>query len=146
MNAPSTAPQHYVDFTFDAVAGRPYRIWLRLKAERNYWGNDSVWLQFSDSVNGSGDADARIGSNRGLAVNLEECSGCGVDGWGWRDDGWGSSPAPPGTLVYFAGSGTPTLRVQTREDGVSVDQIVISADTYQQAPPGPPKRDNTIFE
>lgn len=86
------------------------------------------------------------GSNRGLSVNLEECSGCGVDGWGWRDNGWGTSPAPPGTMIYFAGSGTHTLRVQTREDGVSFDQIVISADVYLDAPPGPAKRDNTIFE
>ena len=106
----------------------------------------SVWLQFSDSIDASGSALARIGSIRGLDVNLEECSGCGIDGWGWRDNGWGTAPAPPGTLVYFSTSGSHTLRIQTREDGVSVNQIVISADTYLDAAPGPAKRDNTIFE
>jgi hypothetical protein len=146
VTTPSASPQHYVEFTFAAVAGRPYKLWLRLKAERNYWANDSVWVQFSDSVNASGEPIARIGSSAGLDVNLEECSGCGIDGWGWRDEGWGASPPPRGVAVYFAASGTHTLRVQTREDGVSFDQIVISADAYLHAPPGPAKRDDTIFE
>jgi hypothetical protein len=103
-------------------------------------------VQFSDTVNASGEPIARIGSGAGLDVNLEECSGCRIDGWGWRDEGWGASPAPPGVMVYFATSGTHTLRVQTREDGVSFDQIVISADAYLHAAPGPAKRDDTIFE
>jgi len=146
VNTPSAAPQHYTEFTFQADAGRPYHVWVRLKAERNNWGNDSVWLQFSDSADASGRAIARIGSATGLDVNLEECSGCGLDGWGWRDQGWGASPAPRGAPVYFTTSGPHTLRMQTREDGVSVDQIVLSADFYLHAPPGPAKRDNTIFE
>jgi hypothetical protein len=146
VNTPSAAPQHYAEFTFQADAGRPYHVWVRLAAERNYWGNDSVWLQFSDSADASGRAIARIGSATGLDVNLEECSGCGLDGWGWRDNGWGASPPPRGAPVYFSTSGTHTLRMQTREDGVSVDQIVISADVHLQAPPGPAKRDNTIFD
>jgi hypothetical protein len=36
--------------------------------------------------------------------------------------------------------------VQTREDGVSVDQIVLSSEQYLNAPPGPPKNDNTILQ
>jgi hypothetical protein len=48
--------------------------------------------------------------------------------------------------VYFSSSGPHTLRIQTREDGVSIDQVVISGDAYLHAPPGAAKRDNTIFE
>jgi hypothetical protein len=146
LSAPLASPQHFAEFTFEAEAGRAYRVWVRMKAERNYWGNDSVFLQFSDSVNASGTAIARIGSRSGLDVNLEECAGCGLDGWGWRDDGWGASPAPRGTVVYFATTGSHTLRVQTREDGAAIDQIVISADVYLNSPPGPAKKDGTIFE
>ena len=36
------------------------------------------------------------------------------------------------------------VRIQTREDGVSLDQFVLSAGQYLNAPPGPPKRDATI--
>ena len=48
-----------------------------------------------------------------------------------------------GPLVYFATSGTHTIRVQVREDGFSIDQIVLSPDTYLTAPPGANKLDST---
>src|SRR5262249_12339033 len=47
------APTHFVDVTFDAPAGVPYTLWLRLQAAGNSKYNDSVWVQFSDAlVNG----------------------------------------------------------------------------------------------
>ena len=58
-------------------------------------------------------------------VNLEDCSGCGQSGWGWQDNGWGSATAI-GTHVYFRNPGTHTIRIQTREDGFAIDQIVLS--------------------
>ena len=145
LNAPLATPSNFVEFTVQVEAQRPYRLWMRLKADRNYWGNDSVWVQFTNSIDASGSPMARIGSTRGLSVNLEECSGCGLDGWGWRDDGWGSSPAPLGTTIIFATPGPQTIRVQTREDGVSFDHVLLSADHYMHGPPGPAKRDNTLF-
>jgi hypothetical protein len=40
--------------TFNADAGVNYRLWIRSKAQADFWGNDSVFIQFSDSVDGSG--------------------------------------------------------------------------------------------
>jgi hypothetical protein len=50
-----------------------------------------------------------------------------------------------GPLVYFAAGGTHTLRVQTREDGFSLDQIVLSAADYLNTSPGALKHDTTIL-
>src|SRR5687767_15816499 len=114
--------------TFDAVAGRPYRLWLHGRAENNYWGNDSVYAQFSGSVTSSGTPTFRIGTTSGTEVNLEECSGCGLSGWMWQDNGWGQDILGP--AIYFATTGQQRLRVQIREDGISIDQILLSPSTY----------------
>ena len=41
------APTHYFEVTFNAEAGRAYRLWIRGKADANYWANDSVFIQFT---------------------------------------------------------------------------------------------------
>ena len=87
---------------------------------------------------------SRIGSSSGLAVNLEECANCGISGWGWEDDGWAVNRN--GVLLHFPEGGVQTLRIQTREDGVSIDQIVLSAVRYRTARPGSAKNDNTKLE
>jgi hypothetical protein len=51
-----------------------------------------------------------------------------------------------GAPITFTVSGTQTLRLQPREDGLLVDQIVISADRFTTAAPGAPKNDTTIVE
>ena len=61
-------------------------------------------------------------------MNLEDCSGCGLSGWGWQDNGWGVGVLGP--EVVFASSGTQRIRVQTREDGFTIDQIVLSPQRY----------------
>ena len=116
---------------------------MRLKADSNYWGNDSVWLQFDGAVASDGQTYA-IGTTSGLAINLEECSGCGISGWGWEDDGWGARNRNGATLRFPAG-GIRRIRVQVREDGVSIDQIVLSAVKYRTARPGMAKNDTTIL-
>jgi hypothetical protein len=75
-------------------------------------------------------------------VNLERCSGCGVSGWGWLNSAYWLTQA---TTVTFAESGTHTLRVQTREDGVEIDQIVLSAVKFTTSAPGPITNDATIL-
>ncbi len=129
--------------TFNAEAGRPYRLWIRAKALDDFWGNDSVWVQFSDSVNSSGAAVFRIGTTTGTEINLEDCSGCGLSGWGWQDNGWGVGVLGP--QIFFATTGTHTIRIQGREDGVSIDQIVLSPSTYLFTSPGALKNDNTVL-
>jgi hypothetical protein len=137
---PLAAPVNYIELAFTATEDVPYHLWLRLKAENNSAANDSVHVQFSDSVTAAGAPTTRIGSTSSLEVVLQDGSGGAVPrGWGWADNGWGA----PGAPIYFATTGTHVLRIQQREDGPSVDQIVISGDTYATVPPGS-RRDDTV--
>jgi len=137
-------PSNRVDVSFIADPTQSYKLWVRLKAQGNGTGNDSIWMQFSGSVNAAGQAAYRIGTTSGLAVNLEECSGCGISGWGWEDDGWGAVNLNGG-LLRFPDGGGQRLRIQIREDGVSVDQIVLSAVKYRSVRPGSAKNDTVIL-
>jgi endonuclease/exonuclease/phosphatase family metal-dependent hydrolase len=143
LNAPLAAPVDYFELSFEAQAGRAYRLWLRGVAQNNHWANDSVFVQFSDSVTAEGAPVFRIGTTSGTSVNLEDCSGCGLAGWGWQDNGWGVNVLGP--LLYFQQSGPQTIRIQTREDGFSIDQIVLSPDRFLESAPGTLKNDTTIL-
>jgi hypothetical protein len=143
LGAALAQPANFFELTFNAPAGVPYRLWMRGRADRNYWGNDSVFAQFDNSVNASGAAELRIGTTGATTINLEDCSGCGVAGWGWQDNGWGVGVMGP--LIRFSKSGTQRIRVQPREDGLAIDQIVLSPSRYLNAAPGALKNDNTIL-
>ncbi len=141
---PLANPTNFFEVQFLADPTQEYKLWVRMKADNDYWGNDSVFVQFTGARDASGNAIYEIGTTSALAVNLEECSGCGISGWGWEDDGWGSVNAN-GTTLRFPAGGPQTLRVQTREDGVSIDQIVLSAVKYKTTRPGTAKNDTTIL-
>ena len=143
VTVPALSPSNYFELRFYAQAGKPYRLWMRGRADANAWPNDSVWAQFTSSVDASGKAVWRIGSGSGIALSVEECSACGLAGWGWHDNGWGIGVR--GQPVYFAASGPQTIRIQRRQDGVSIDQIVLSPTTYFQSSPGLPKNDTTVL-
>src|SRR4029453_13891493 len=89
-----------------------------------------------------GDARYRIGTGSALLVNLEECSGCGVSNWGWRGGAWGVSQP---FRVEFPRTVPKTIRIQTREDGVEIDQIVLSPSSYMNTAPGRSRDDSTIL-
>lgn len=141
LQGAAAAPASYFELTFSAEAGRPYRLWIRGRADNDAWTNDSVFIQFSGSVTASGAAEYRIGTAAATVVSIEEGSGAGLSGWGWQDNGY----AAAGPLVYFAASGPQTIRVQQREDGMSIDQVVLSAGLYLSAAPGTAKNDTTIL-
>lgn len=142
LTAALAVPANYFDLTFTAQANRPYHLWLRGRAELNSWQNDSVYVQFSGSLDSSsGSAAYRIGTTGATAVSVEDCSGCGLSGWGWQDNAYGSVASP----IYFAQTGRQTIRIQTREDGVSVDQIVLSPATYSSSAPGRARDDTRIL-
>ena len=143
LSTPLASPANYFELTFNAEAARGYRIWIRGRADQDYWGNDSVWVQFSGSINSAGAPAYRIGTTEGTWLGVEDCSGCGVSGWGWNDNGYGTGVFGP--LVYFAAAGEQTIRVQQREDGVSIDQIVLSPQLYLTNAPGAAKQDATIL-
>jgi hypothetical protein len=137
------APQHYVETTFNALAGTAYHLWIRLRAQNDYFGNDSIHVQFSDAVDSIGTPIYGIGStgaDNSAQVVLQEADGGIISGWGWADQGWNG----PGVLIYFSTSGPHTLRIQQREDGAIVDQIVLSPDTYLTSPPGSQSQDHII--
>ena len=134
-------PAHYFEATFTAQAGVPYRLWMRGKADANSTNNDSAWVQFSGSVDSNSTPMFRIGTTSATMFNLEECTGCGLSAWGWNDNLFGGL----GPLIYFASSGTQTIRVQLREDGLAIDQIVLSPQTYLNNAPGATKNDTTIL-
>ena len=145
LAAPLANPVNYVDIYFTPDPTLEYKLWIRGKADGNSWANDSVFVQFSDAVDNAGNAVYRMGTTSGLAVNLEECSGCGISGWGWEDDGWGAVDKP-GVTLRFPNLKWQHLRIQTREDGFSIDQIVLSARKYKTQRPGTAKNDNTILD
>jgi hypothetical protein len=133
ITAALAAPVHYFDLTFTADAGVDYHFYLRGKAQGNDPYNDSVFVQFSNTRWPPGTTTAQM-------VNLETCSGAGLSEWGWRDQQWCTTAAA--SAVRFAQGGPQTLRVQTREDGLAIDQLVLSA--TRTKPPGPAKNDQTI--
>ena len=143
LAAPLATPADYVEFRFEAEMGVDYHLWLRGRADGDHWANDSVFVQFSDSVDSRGAAVWRVGSTSGTSVNLEDCANCGVKGWGWQDNGYGANVL--GTPIRFAASGTHTLRVQRREDGYAFDQIMLSSSRYFTSSPGPLKAASTVL-
>jgi phosphatidylserine/phosphatidylglycerophosphate/cardiolipin synthase-like enzyme len=139
------SPVSYVEIPFTAVAGEAYHFWMRGRSEGNVYTNDSVFVQFSNSVTQSGAATMRIGTTSAAEYNLEDCSGCGLAGWGWQDNAWGLNVT--GAPIYFNTSGPQTLRIQAREDGLSIDQIILSPASgfFFNTSPGTLKNDIKIY-
>jgi phosphatidylserine/phosphatidylglycerophosphate/cardiolipin synthase-like enzyme len=136
------APANYFERTFTAYRSVAYHLWVRLKAQNNSFGNDSVHVQFSGSVDSFGSPTWRIGTTSSAEVVLQDgSSDSAVTGWGWADNGWGAL----GGNIYFGADGPQTVRVQQREDGAIVDEIVLSPDTYLSSPPGPRDNDVTLL-
>ena len=141
LSAPLGSPVNYFDATFDAQAGTRYRVWLRIHPMGDSKFNDSVFVQFSDSVDSGGSPIYRTGTTGGYTVNLWTCSTCQSVGWGWQRNAYWLTDSGD---VWFQNTGSHTLRVQTREDGAEIDQIVISPVTYATNAPGAVSNDMTI--
>ena len=146
--APALAtPPSYVELQFPAKGDVAYHMWVRMRAQDNGAPNDSVHVQFSDAVSGAGSTTRvfGIGSPTSAEVILQDGpSGSAPSGWGWADEGWENPPVP----IYFAATGTHTLRIQAREDGPFIDQIVFSAQPteFLTNAPGPRENDITILD
>ena len=112
-----------------------------MKALNNNKFNDSVWVQYSDAI-ANGSPVYPLSSTSGLLVNLATDAGAlSLNNWGWQNGAYWLSQA---TTVTFASSGTHTMRIQLREDGVRLDQIVLSPTTYLSVAPGTATNDSTI--
>ena len=97
---------------------------MRMRAAGNSKYNDSVFVQFADAADAGGAAIFGLGTSSALTFNLAtDTTGQSLSGWGWQDGAyWLTQP----TTLRFATTGVHTLRIQTREDGVQIDQIVLS--------------------
>ena len=110
VNTPLATPKNYFELSFPAYGGTAYHLWIRARSLNNATSNDSVYVQFSDSVNSSNTTIYGIGTTSAAPVVLQACSGAAIQGWGWTDNGWcGLGPA-----IYFQSTGTHTIRVQVR--------------------------------
>jgi hypothetical protein len=138
----SATPANYAELTFYAEAGRAYHIWMRGKADGNSWPNDSTYLQFSGTVDATGSPVYRIGTASAAWFSLEEDSNMGLSGWGWQDNGYGLGVM--GANLFFEKTGLQTIRIQQREDGLSIDQVVISPVKNLLTSPGVGKNDATV--
>jgi len=120
-----------------AVGNTPYRLWLRMRALNNSAANDSVWVQYSDAVVNN-IAVYPIGSVSAQGLTLAGCTGCKPNGWGWTN-----GDVQPVPTVKFRFNGLHTIRIQPRDDGAYIDQIVLSPATYLNTPPGTMTNDTT---
>jgi carbohydrate binding protein with CBM6 domain/phospholipase D-like protein len=141
VQSPSATPPNYFDITFNVQAGVRYRLWLRMSALNANKFNDSVYVQFSGSVNATNTPIYRIGTPQALNVNMATCGDCPPTGWGWQNHAYWETDTGE---VRFAASGPQTMRIQIREDGVAIDQFVLSPTAYVNNPPGTPTNDSTI--
>jgi hypothetical protein len=140
-NGPLASPTDYFEARFFAPAGVAYKLWIRLAATANSKFNDAVWVQISEAGQGGAPYYAP-GSTNGLLVNLATDSGAAsLNAWGWAD---GAYWLQQSNRFMFSSTGTHTIRIQTREDGAFIDQIVMSPVTYWTTPPGGPTNDSTI--
>jgi phosphatidylserine/phosphatidylglycerophosphate/cardiolipin synthase-like enzyme/regulation of enolase protein 1 (concanavalin A-like superfamily) len=136
------SPTNYVEQTFTAQAGTAYHLWVRMRAQGDSTANDSIHVQFSDSRDAAGSATMRIGTTSSAEVVLQDGDNGGApQGYGWADNGWNTM----GANIYFATTGTHTIRIQQREDGAIVDEVVLSASNYLCGPPGSRLADVTIL-
>ena len=137
LSAALANPTHYFELPFTPEANVPYHLWVRIRPQNDYWANESVFIQFSNST------QYPIGTTSGADVNLEDCSGCGVQGWGWQDNAWGIGVQAQ--TITFATNAPRIMRVQTREDGAFVDQIILSPARFLTQSPGTLKNDTNIY-
>jgi hypothetical protein len=57
---PQVKPKDYFEASFFAQRGVDYHLWVRMKAENNSTSHDSVYLQFSDTIDPQGNPRYRI--------------------------------------------------------------------------------------
>ena len=136
------SPTSYFEMRFTAKRSTAYHLWVRMQAQSDSTRNDSIHMQFSDSVTATGNPTLRIGSTSSAEVILQNGpTGSAPQDWGWTDNGWGSLGAP----IYFAADGAHVLRVQSREDGATIDQIVLSPVVFIASAPGAGTSDTRIL-
>ena len=111
-------------------------LWMRGRAERDSYANDSVHVQFDNVLS------AQTGTTGSVVVNLEDGPDTGLSGWGWQDTGYGAGVL--GAPIVFIRTGLQTMRIQTARTALMIDQIVLSPDQFLTTSPGALTNDTTV--
>ena len=127
VTSPLASPINYVDIDwFMPDPTLEYKLWIRGRADGNHGANDSVFVQFSHAADAAGSALYRIGTDVRAGGEPRAVLRLWHLRLGWEDDGWGAVDRP-GVTLRFPTAAPQTIRIQVREDGFSIDQIVFSA-------------------
>ena len=136
------SPSNFFEMTFNATAGIRITCGSGCARRTTRCRTIRCHLQFSDSVDSGGTPTMRMGTTESAEVVLQDGpSGAADHGWGWSDNGWGV----PGVNIYFATTGTHTIRIQQREDGADRRSNRPEPGTYLTTAPGPRRDDTTII-
>jgi len=118
---PQTAPEHCVDYRFDAPSGR-YHLWVELRAGDGLF-DAAVWVESNDDV--------------GCGQPREECTGLG----GFLNMGRAAgtfrfqTAVAPSSVVEFARHGSQRLRLQPRIGQPAIGRVVLSPNRANRPPP-----------
>ena len=145
VSTPFAAPVDYFEATFNAVRGVRYRLWLRHARcrpdnkfnERSGSNSQEAPMRVETSYIASAPTQALM-STCDIAATAA-CLGLGL---AESPGSWENRPSRD--LVRR----TAHIRFacKSREDGVSIDQIVLSPQRFVDSAPGPPTGDNTIVQ
>jgi hypothetical protein len=126
-------PENDPHLTFAVPIQRdvPYRCWVHMKVgiPKGRSTANVVWVQFSDSVDQTGQEVLRPGTDSYLTAQ-----GPGQEGWAWV----GCDQPGTDSLVYFQNSGEVTVRIQAGAEGVGIDQFILSSARFLTSPPAEP--------
>ena len=133
LTTPLAAPSNYFELTFTADAGRPYRLWIRGRADDNcVLQRLGVRAVLRQRRTPPAHAAYRIGTTTATRLQPRSVQRLRAVGLGLGRQRLGTERRSV-RGIYFAATGTHTIRIQTREDGLAIDQVVLSADAYLSA-------------
>ena len=134
------SPVDYVDVTFNARQRRRTHLAASARRREQQVQRRGVGAVFQR------DRERTVGlrGRHHVWTAREPChrlTASSLNGWGWQNGAYWLAQA---TTVTFAGGGAHTLRIQVREDGVQLDQIVLSPQKFRTSAPGTVANDLTI--
>ena len=133
LTAVSATPSSYAEATFFAEAGRTYYVWIRARGDApGNFSSDAFWVQFDQSTTPAGEATVRIGTTSAAPYN----GYAALTGYNWLGgDATNDNENIPPLAVRFATSGAQTLRLQSRQAPLRIDEVWLS--TTQSTRPVP---------
>src|SRR5437867_9983003 len=107
----------HVTFKVQVQGGVPYRCWIHMKvgSPKGKSQANKLWAQFSDAVDGAGNAVLKPGTASYLTAH-----GPARPGWAWVGCDRGGTAKASDSLIQFGTGGDVPVRVQAGDEGVGV--------------------------